>query len=124
MANWRKTAERLEKECGWARPIAVAFAWAGGRCEYCGCGLLHDRLGYAAGELDHLLPKKLYPDLIDCPDNWVLSCHLCNNIKATLDVAEKHQSMDAGSLNKHRDVFITEARKHIYARRAESHDDH
>ena len=89
MSDWKKKAERLEKECGWAKPIAVAFAWAGGRCEYCGCDLLHDRLGYAVGELDHLLPKSKYKDLANCSDNWVLSCKLCNTIKHTLDVARE-----------------------------------
>lgn len=85
-SSWKAKAERLREECDWTEPISTAFARAGGRCEYCGSDLLHDRLGYGVGLVDHLLPKASYPDLKDCPDNWVYSCRPCNDIKHAFDV--------------------------------------
>lgn len=105
---------------GWAKEIAVAFVRASGRCEYCGCDLLHDRLGFAVMELDHLVPRR-FKDLIDCPDNWVLSCRLCNGIKRTFNPASGYK-VTAKLVRDDRDWLITEARKHIYAQRAEKHD--
>ena len=114
-------AKRLMDECGWNRAIAEAFAWAGGKCEYCGCDLLHDRLRYAVGELDHLLPKAKYPDLEDETDNWVLACRLCNTIKGRHDLSEG-MTVTKESLNGDRPVLIAKARKFIYGKRADGPD--
>lgn len=73
--------QTLMEECRFAKSIATAYVRAGGRCEYCGRDLLRDRQGYASGALDHLLPKST-PDINpDQPQNWVLSCSLCNSVK-------------------------------------------
>lgn len=118
--TWKDRAQALT-DCGWEEPIAVAFARAGGRCEYCGCGLLHERLPYAVGELDHLMPKSVYPNLRDKPANWVLACHLCNNIKYTYDPSEG-MDITARVLGRNRATLIANARRHIYAARATEHD--
>ena len=122
--NWQDRAERLEQEAGWHKSIATAFARAGGRCEYCGVDLLHDRLGYAVGELDHLLPKKKHPEVEHCPDNWVLSCRLCNVTKGQEDVSQSRtgKHVTPGFVRRNREILLTDARGHIYARRAENHD--
>ncbi|MCY4057456.1 MAG: HNH endonuclease [Gammaproteobacteria bacterium] len=52
-----------------------------GKCGYCGRDLIRDRLAYAVGQVDHLLPKGKYGKLANEPDNWVLCCRLCNETK-------------------------------------------
>jgi len=34
------------------------------------------------GEVDHFRPKSKFPELVYMWDNWVLACHVCNNIKS------------------------------------------
>ena len=101
-------------QCGWHKHTATAFARAGGRCEYCGRDLLHDRLGYAVGEMDHLLPRAQHPQLVDCPDNWILSCRLCNSVKRDWDPAP---GLPADQLRNRRDEFVKAARAYIYEQR-------
>ena len=126
MGKQSKQQTKIErfKGMGWAEGIATAFVRAGGRCEYCGVDLLHDRLGYGVGELEHLLPKSKHPEVEHCPDNWVLSCHPCNVIKGRLDVSQFRTTrrVTPGFVRKNRRSLVTDARTHIYAKRAESHD--
>ena len=64
----------LIAECHLDVAYATALVQSGGRCEYCGCDLLHDRLGYEIGVVDCLLPKDMYlDDVAGCKDNWVLA---------------------------------------------------
>lgn len=98
---------------------ATAFVRAGGRCEYCGYDLLYDRLKYAVGEMDHLLPKKQYPQLEHCHDNMIYSCRLCNLLKGVFDPAKSALTVD--QLRIRRDELVQSARKYIYERRLE-HD--
>ena len=79
-------AMRLQQELQFHEGTAWAYARTGGRCTYCYRDLIADRLGFACGEIDHLLPMVLYPDLADNIDNWVLACRLCNSVKGAHDV--------------------------------------
>ncbi len=97
---------------------ATAFVRAGGRCEYCGCDLLYDRLRYAVGEIDHLLPQARHHQLADCLDNMVYSCRLCNGLKRDFDPAEGSE-LTEDQLRNRRDEFVKSARKFIYGLRLE-----
>jgi hypothetical protein len=35
--------------------------------------------------LDHLLPRKFYPNIADDRENWILACSASNNIKSDYD---------------------------------------
>lgn len=54
-------------------------------CAYCGADLIHSFDRYALGNVDHLLPRGRYPQLVDSPTNHVLSCWTCNRIKRHWD---------------------------------------
>ena len=112
--------EKIERlvALGWPRHIATAFVRAGGRCEYCGCDLLYDRLGYAVREMDHLLPQRHYPRLAEHPDNLIYSCRLCNGIKGDWDPALPGVELPEDHLQDHRDGLVMRARAHIYEARA------
>ena len=71
-------------------PFAVALIRHDGRCAYCDRDLVGKRLAYACAQTDHLLPQSRFPDLADHPDNWVLSCSVCNGAKRDWvpDIAE------------------------------------
>ena len=72
----------LEQELYFEPRTALAYVRAYGHCEYCDRKLIFDRLGYACAEIDHLLPRALYPDEITgMSENFVLSCSLCNGTK-------------------------------------------
>ena len=114
-------AKRLHQELNWNEGTAWAWGRAGGRCEYCYRDLIAERLGYACGEIDHLLPLKQYPDLADCRDNLVLACHMCNNVKHTHDVL-KDGEKPVEALTETRDSLITRAREYILKRRRTVHD--
>jgi uncharacterized protein (TIGR02646 family) len=51
-------------------PLKDIFGECCGYCE-----------GYCDGEVDHLKPKKRFPEEVYNWDNWVYSCHVCNNKK-------------------------------------------
>jgi len=55
------------------------------KCGYCGENLLTDVPRMMSSQLDHLLPKRKYPDLDKVEDNWVLACFCCNQIKRDFD---------------------------------------
>ena len=78
------------KNLGIWDPLAVALIRHGGRCAYCGRDLVGKRLAYACAQTDHLLPRSKFPDLANHPDNWVLSCSVCNGAKRDWvpDIAE------------------------------------
>lgn len=98
------------------RPLATACVRARWHCEYCGRDLLHDRLGYAVIELDHLLPKGSHPELENCSDNWVASCGvMCNRTKGDWSPVEPRITEE--ELNDHRDEFVQAARAYIYQQR-------
>ena len=59
-SRWRLFAELLENLFG-------------GLCAYC-----EER---CKGEVEHFLPKSLYPHLVYYWSNWLFSCHDCNNSK-------------------------------------------
>ena len=98
MQDTDEIAQRLHRELKFDERTAWAYARTRGRCEYCDLDLIEDRMGYACGEIDHLLPKSEYPDLEWCQDNWVLACRLCNSVKGTYPVLEKGEEMTEEAL--------------------------
>ena len=103
--------------CRWA----TSYVRYRGRCAYCLCDLLADRQGYATAQIDHLLPQACYPDLEGTPDNWVLSCSLCNHTKRDWDPLEGKGGEDAGVVladDRRRGELIAAAREYIENRRA------
>ena len=116
--NNKRKIDRLVQSGLMYENTATAFVRAGGRCEYCGCDLLHDRLGYAVGEMDHLLPQAKHPQLADCRDNMVYSCRLCNGVKRDFNPTTASE-LTADALQHRRDEFVECARKYIYERRLE-----
>ena len=54
---------------------------ANGRCEYCSVDLLSSWSLWSATEIDHILPRKAYPQVEDTIDNTACCCKGCNAIK-------------------------------------------
>lgn len=50
------------------------------RCVYCDCHI-DDVGGLDMMQLDHFKPKSIFPDLMNDPNNLVLSCSRCNLLK-------------------------------------------
>ena len=73
MHDTDEIAQRLHRELDFNEGTARAYARTLGRCEYCDRDLIGDRLGYACGAIDHLLPKSTYPEFEWVQDNWVLA---------------------------------------------------
>ncbi len=59
-SHWRRFAGLLENVFG-------------GLCAFCE--------EHCKGEVEHFLPKSLYPHLVYYWSNWLFSCHDCNNTK-------------------------------------------
>lgn len=117
--------KRLKEEAGLPCYWAIPYVRGRGRCGYCGQDLLADRQGYATAQIDHLLPKACYPACKDEPDNWVLSCSLCNHTKSDWHPFEKQGCEDPVALLKdeaQRSDLITKAQEYIQCRRAEKVD--
>ena len=113
----------LIAECHLDVAYATALVQSGGRCEYCGCNLLHDRLGYEIGVVDCLLPKEMYlDDVAGCKDNWVLSCQMCSSIKADWNPDDGGRISTREDLHTHRCNLIDVTRCYIYERRAQEYD--
>lgn len=70
---------------GWNINVLQAFIRDGDRCVYCGRELLN-QFCVACG--DHLLPRRLYPQLVDSVDNLVPACTHCNRIKQEYDPSD------------------------------------
>ena len=97
----------------WAKVIPRAK----GKCEYCGRELVKDQYGYDTAHKDHLLPMKLYPELGDNSDNWVLSCYSCNIVKGTFNCLDKDESPeDMINQEQKRAELIERVKKEIKAK--------
>jgi len=88
-----EVATALQNELFFDPRTARAYARARGRCEYCGRDVVIDRWGYACGNIDHLLPVSGYADEVTAhPDNFVLSCSLCNGIKGKASILKSPEN--------------------------------
>ena len=94
---------------GFPEHHAREYVRRNGRCVYCGADVLHDRLGYAMLQWDHLLPRAHYRELEHDPNNIVLACHLCNSLKRDYDPSEGTPDM----LQNDKSQLIEQARSHI-----------
>ncbi len=81
----------------------------GGCCAYCGTPLLVGVDSFMCGQLDHLVPTKRGGP--DTPENKVLACFVCNNLKLDFD-----PSREAAS---NKEEMVAAARVFIFKRRAE-----
>ncbi len=59
------------------------------KCVYCGEYLLKDRIRMTSAQIDHVLPKSKYKVFAELPNNRVLSCFCCNQIKGSFDPLDK-----------------------------------
>ena len=122
MHNADEIAKLLQQE-QWAEGTAWAYARTGGRCTYCYRDLIADRLGFACGEIDHLLPRNQYDALADNIDNLVLACRLCNSVKGAHDVLRDGENQNpTKALTEIRDTLIVRAREYIFEQRRTVHD--
>lgn len=106
--------QKLVDELAFFPATAVAYVRARGRCEYCGRELIQDRLGYACAQIDHILPRR-YEEFVFDPDNFALSCSLCNNLKGSTSVLHEGES-PGDMLKNHRTVLINRARRLVEER--------
>ena len=112
-----EVASELQRELHFDPRTANAYVRALGRCEYCDRDLVFDRLGYACGQIDHLLPRWIYPyEIAGHPQNFVLSCSLCNGIKREADVLRRPNEDAVEMLVNHREELVLRARALIQDR--------
>jgi hypothetical protein len=86
MENHDSQIQALMTIHGFNLGTAQAYVEWKGRCAYCGADCLVTAQSYWSSQIDHLLPKKKYPKLTLEPDNMVVSCFSCNNIKKGMDI--------------------------------------
>lgn len=108
--------DKLTTVFGGYRTTAQAYIDFNGKCGYCGQDLIEDRMSYACGTIDHLIPRKVFPDGEWRQENLILSCPLCNSLKRDYNPCEGQDPKDA--LYNQRDVLIQKAKEEI-ARKAE-----
>lgn len=89
-------------------------------CVYCGENLLQDRIRMTSAQIDHLLPKVDHEVLNDNPDNWVLACYCCNQIKRIFNPLKSMSSdvqneikTNPARIETHRDALIKKCRDEI-----------
>lgn len=70
---------------GWNLSGLQAFIRDEGCCVYCGTPLFEEYNQTASSCIDHLLPRKTYPDLAENVENLVAACTTCNHIKHFYD---------------------------------------
>ncbi|MBF0227888.1 MAG: HNH endonuclease [Desulfobacterales bacterium] len=102
----------LQQKVGFNQLTAIVWTRAYGRCEYCKQDLLKNRLGYATGHIDHLLPKSKYPQYKDEIDNLVLSCSSCNGVKSNYDPIHPSENEHQMLLN-YRHELIDRVRQYL-----------
>ncbi len=76
------------------------------RCVYCGKYMLFDFETFQTSQLDHLIPGG-----DDTPENLVLSCFVCNNLRGNF--------VPIGATVAQRAEYIHLLRVHVMGRRAE-----
>ena len=97
---------------GWHEGLARATAKAKGICSYCEENLMTSRVGYSSITLDHLLPKSLYPELEEHPNNHVLSCASCNTMKRTWNpIRDGEEALKM--LENHREELISRVQESL-----------
>jgi hypothetical protein len=121
----RKIAERLYPDLkpGWTIEGIILWLRHGGKCAYCGCDLLASRgVCYHFFEYDHLLPqaKSMYPELKNHPQNKVLACPHCNNIKCAYDpnAGTSIYTRDGELTEEQREKLIVRAKEYVLQKKA------
>lgn len=102
----------LQNRAGFNLGTATAWVRSRGRCEYCKQDLLNNRLGYAVGQIDHLLPKSKYPQYEHNSDNLILTCSSCNGVKHDFDPISPSEN-DEEMLKNHRQELIDRVRQYL-----------
>ena len=90
--------------------VLQAFIREEGRCVYCGKELW--KVYGIASCGDHLLPRSMYPDLEQNPDNLVPACAECNSIKGAYDPSDK-KGMERAITEEVRLEFIRKCKAEI-----------
>lgn len=102
----------LQRKYGFWEFTAKAFIESKGKCGYCDENLYKNRLRYYSMQLDHLLPKNQYINLANHPNNFVLACQRCNNLKRTLDVLVKGEDPESMLLDQ-KSELISRVKKYL-----------
>ncbi len=117
-AAFETVRNQLMNETDFGPIWATLYAREMGRCEYCKRDLIHDRLGYACAEIDHLLSnaglreRDVDHEIADSLENSVLCCSLCNNLKGPHWILQSGE--DPGlMLTHHRQELIERVRRYI-----------
>jgi len=89
-------------------------------CVYCNAYLLADRISLSSAQIDHILPKSKYPQFRDLPENTVLSCFCCNQIKRAFDPLSKctddiAKKLSQNNFRDYREELIDKCRKFVNA---------
>ena len=74
-----------------------------------------NRVHYFSMQLDHLLPRSKYPHLANDPDNFVLSCQRCNNLKRAYDPLDGEKNPE-GILRTDKPLVVEKVRVHLKER--------
>ncbi len=86
MKDSQKVFELVNKH-GFNEGTAIAYLESKGKCVYCDKNLLEGLSDFYAADIDHLLPKSMYPEIEWDINNWVLSCRACNSIKGKMNIS-------------------------------------
>lgn len=100
----------------WYKESIILCLRHSGECAYCGLDLLSSHgISCHLWCLDHLLPQAKYPGLKDHPENHILACKPCNNIKGVFDPDEGNQ-IDFGAVEltiEQRAWLLQSAKAHV-----------
>ena len=102
----------LQKKFGFWEHTAEAFIESKGLCGYCGENLYETRVQYYSMQLDHLLPKNTYVHLATHPQNFVLSCQRCNNLKRAFNPLKENEDSEE-MLENNKSKLISRVKEHL-----------
>ena len=76
---------QLVSSYGWSAETFAIWKLSDFRCTYCGLNMLGTLEAHRLGQIDHILPRYKYTNLIAEPTNLTLSCQICNFLKGRHD---------------------------------------
>ena len=104
-------------------PTVKAWIEFDGRCAYCGQDLVEERLHYACGEVDHLIPENILSDNGEALQaNLVLACRLCNSLKHYENPCQKGEDC-LEMLKNNRNELLQRTREIIAKKAVQPHAD-
>jgi len=87
------------------------------KCVYCDKCLLEDTIRITTAQIDHILPKSKYKEFAELPNNQVLSCVCCNQIKLRFDplneMPDIRNKLSVSTFEEYRQRLIEVCRNYI-----------